>query len=387
VEQAYSCLTGHRLEPDFVTSRDAIDWGMQRPAQASRETGLAARPGCAIHPTAAAAIQHYYDNPSGETLKGDEFVSPAIVAASGSEAVASRIRNNDAVIFYNYRGDRPRELSAAFVFPDEAWRGVKASPDTGAVGFDRGPRLNLHYVTMTDYWEALAPYLAGVAFPKPPRMAGTAGEWVSSLELGQFRCAETEKYPHVTFFFNDYREDPWPGERRENPPSPKVKTYDMRPEMSAQEVCEAVLGRLGAADCEALLVVNFANGDMVGHTGNLAAAVAACETVDACVGRIVDAALARGGSAIVTADHGNAEQMMDPETGSAHTAHTTYDVPLIVVGEAFKGRRLRGDSDPAGWFDAARRAQRGRLGDIVPTALEMLGLGQPAEMTGRSLLV
>ncbi|MEZ6235343.1 MAG: 2,3-bisphosphoglycerate-independent phosphoglycerate mutase [Phycisphaerales bacterium] len=332
------------------------------------------------------AIQDYYDNPSGETLKGDEFVTPTAIG-SADEAAASRIRDGDSVIFYNYRGDRPREISAAFVFPDEKWATVKPSPDTGAVGFDRGHRLDLHYATMTDYWQALTPHVAGVAFPKPPRMVNTGGEWVSKQGLAQFRCAETEKYPHVTFFFNDYREEPWTGETRENPPSPKVKTYDLQPEMSAEAVCAAVLKQLHSDDCPALLVVNFANPDMVGHTGNLQAAIRACETVDACVGRIVDATLARGGSLIVTADHGNAEQMFDPATNAPHTAHTTYDVPLIVVGETVRGRRLRGDTDPAGWFDPSVRKARGRLGDILPTALEMMGIEQPREMTGESLLV
>jgi 2,3-bisphosphoglycerate-independent phosphoglycerate mutase len=290
------------------------------------------------------------------------------------------------VIFYNYRGDRPRELCAAYVFPEREWAAVKPSPDTGRVGFDRGRKLDLHFVTMTDYWDALSPYVK-VAFPKPARMRGIAGEFVSGLGLTQFRCAETEKYPHVTFFFNDYRDQPFPGERRENPQSPKVATYDLKPEMAAGDVRDAVLRRLRSSDCEPFIVVNFANGDMVGHTGSLPAAIRACETVDACVGAVVDAALARGGSLIVTADHGNAEQMWDPKTGSPHTAHTVYDVPLVVVGESCLGRRLRGDTDRRGWLDAALRAQRGRLADILPTGLDMLGLAPPPEMAGRSLLV
>lgn len=336
------------------------------------------------------AIQHYYDNPSGDTLKGDEFVTPTAIG-DHAQVNTSRIKNGDAVIFYNYRGDRPRELSAAFVFPDDKWAAVKPSPDSGKVGFDRGNKLDLFYVTMTDYWQALTPHVSGVAFPKPPRMTNIAGEWISKQPDGagskrQFRCAETEKYPHVTFFFNDYREEPFPGEVRENPPSPKVKTYDMKPEMSAREVCDAVLRRLAAEDCEDFLVVNFANADMVGHTGSLPAAIKACETVDACVGEIVNAALKRGGSLIVTADHGNSEQMFDPQTNSPHTAHTTYDVPLIVVSEKTRARELRGDREASGWFKPAVRSARGRLADIVPTALEIMGIPQPPEMTGRSLL-
>jgi 2,3-bisphosphoglycerate-independent phosphoglycerate mutase len=320
--------------------------------------------------SAGEAIQRYYDAPSAETLKGDEFITPTPIGASAEEVAASRIRDGDSVIFCNYRGDRPRELSAAFVFPDDVWAKVKPSPDTGKIGFDRGKRLDLEYVTMTEYWEALTPYVK-VAFPRPPRMRNIAGEYFSSLGLTQFRCAETEKYPHVTFFFNDYRDEPFPGEHRENPQSPKVATYDLKPEMAAYEVRDAVLRRLEARDCEDVLIVNFANPDMVGHTGSLKAAIRACEVVDECVGAIVDATLAKGGSLIVTADHGNAEQMWDPATNAPHTAHTTYDVPLYVVGKAFKGRKLR---------------EGGRLADIIPTGLEMLGLAQPGEMTGKSLL-
>ena len=341
VKQAYDCLTGRG---EFAA-------------------------GGRTAPSVAAGIQAYYDAPSGETLKGDEFVLPTAVG-SREEIGASRIKSGDSVIFYNYRGDRPREISAAFVFPDDKWAKVKPSPDSGRSGFDRGTKLDVEYVTMTDYWEALSPFVR-VAFPKPPKMVNTLGQWLSAKGLRQFRCAETEKYPHVTFFFNDYREEPFPGESRENPQSPKVATYDLKPEMSADQVLAAVLRRLDAPDCEDVIVVNFANGDMVGHTGSLAAAIKACETVDECVGRIVEKTLARGGGLIVTADHGNAEQMWDPATKAPHTAHTTYDVPLIVVGPAFKGRKLR-----AG----------GRLADIAPTILDMMGVPKPAEMTGTTLL-
>jgi 2,3-bisphosphoglycerate-independent phosphoglycerate mutase len=299
---------------------------------------------------------------------------------------ASRVRSGDAVVFFNYRGDRPREISAAFCFPDAAWAKVKPSPDSGKNGFDRGAKLDLHYVIMTEYWEALLPHVQGIAFPRPPKMKDIGGQTVSALGLTQFRCAETEKYPHVTFFFNDYRDEPFPGEHRENPQSPKVATYDLKPEMAGVEVAEAVLRRLASPDCEDVLIVNFANGDMVGHTGNLEAAVRACATVDQGVGRIIDATLARGGALIVTADHGNCEQMFDPETNAPHTAHTLYDVPLFVVGKGFQGRPLRGDREASGWFRPEVRAQRGRLGDIFPTALAMMGIEKPAEMTGRSLL-
>lgn len=346
---------------------------------------LTGRGSLTIATTPDAAIQAYYDAPTADNFKGDEYIPPTVIARDASDAAASRITDGDSVIFYNYRGDRPREISAAFVFPDERWAKVKPSPDSGKSGFDRGRKLDLCYVTMTAYWEELSG-LVQVAFPKPPKMINIGGEYVSKLGLTQFRCAETEKYPHVTFFFNDYRDPPFDGEHRENPQSPKVSTYDLKPEMAAHEICAAVLRRLDAADCEQLIVVNFANGDMVGHTGNLRAAVVACETVDACVGQILDATLRRGGSAIVTADHGNCEQMWDPASNAPHTAHTTYDVPLFVVGEAFRSRTLRGDNRVTNWDNAEARAARGRLADILPTALDMMGLPKPSEMGGRSLL-
>ncbi len=337
-------------------------------------TGRGDLGGAKAYASAEAAVQAYYDKPV-EGLAGDEFVAPSVIG-DDQKVAASRVRDGDVVIFYNYRGDRPREIVSAFVLPDELWAKVKASPDSGAVGFERGKKLDVEFVCMTAYSEALVPFVK-VAFPKPPKMADIAGEYFSKLGLTQFRCAETEKFPHVTFFFNDYRDDPFPGESRAIIQSPKVATYDLQPEMSAAGVRDAVLGRLGAPDCEPFIVVNFANGDMVGHTGSLPAAIKACECVDQCVGAIVEATLKRGGSLVVTADHGNAEQMFDPATGSPHTAHTTYDVPFIVVGERFKGRKLRG---------AGVGEERGRLADVVPTMLGMMGLSQPEAMDGRTLL-
>jgi 2,3-bisphosphoglycerate-independent phosphoglycerate mutase len=313
--------------------------------------------------SAVAAIEAYYANPLDPSRQGDEFIVP--VQVGSPEAVAaSRIADGDAVIFFNFRGDRPREITKAFVFDDAAWKAIQGG------GFDRGHRIpRLRFVTMADYEEGLP---VTVAFARPERMKGILGEALANAGLTQFRCAETEKFPHVTFFFNDYREEPFPGERRELIPSPKdVPTYDLKPEMSAFGVRDAVLRRLAAPDCEPVLIVNLANGDMVGHTGKLDAAIRACEAVDACVAAIVEAALARGGSAIVFADHGNAEQMWDPAGNCPHTAHTNYDVPAYVVGEAFRGRNLRSG---------------GRLADIAPTALEIIGLPPPDEMTGNSLL-
>ncbi len=369
---AFACLTGRGVGGMGVDAADTA----HTPHPIPHTPRLAS--------TAHAAIQAYYDAPTTDSQKGDEFIIPTMIGTPEA-ACATRITDGDSVIFYNYRGDRPRELSAAFVFPDDKWAKVKPSPDSGKAAFDRGTKLDLEYVIMTEYWEELLPFVK-VAFSKPPKMKNIAGEYLSSLGLRQFRCAETEKYPHVTFFFNDYRDPPFPGESRENPPSARVATYDAKPEMSAAEVRDAVLARLAAQDCEEFIVVNFANGDMVGHTGVLEAAVKACATVDACVGAIINATLKRGGSLIVTADHGNCEQMFDPDTGSPHTAHTTFDVPLYVVGEKFRGVKLRGDFDAAGWFDPKVRAKRGRLADIVPTALAMMGLSKPSEMTGESLM-
>ena len=332
-----------------------------------------------IAPTAHDAVRRYYDHPTNDSQRGDEFIVPTMIGADVKDALARRITNGDSVIFVNYRGDRPRELCRAFVLP-EFYGAMKPSPDTGEKGFDRGPRLNLEFATMTGYAEDLRPYVR-VAFPKPPKMENILGAWLSAHGVAQFRCAETEKFPHVTFFFNDYRDEPFEGERRSIVQSPRVATYDLKPEMSAFEVRDEVLARLRAwrehnghsgPPGEPVIVVNFANGDMVGHTGKLDAAVKACEVVDQCVGAIVDEVLALGGSAIVTADHGNAEQMWDPETNAPHTAHTTYDVPLIVVGARFRGRTLRSG---------------GRLADIAPTMLDMIGMETPREMTGTSLLV
>jgi 2,3-bisphosphoglycerate-independent phosphoglycerate mutase len=203
-------------------------------------------------------------------------------------------------------------------------------------------------------------------------MVNIGGDYLAQHGKTQFRCAETEKFPHVTFFFNDYREEPFPGEGRQMAQSPKVATYDLKPEMSANEVCDIVLSRINADDGEDMIIVNFANGDMVGHTGKLDAAIKAVETVDACVQKIVDATLAKGGKLIVTADHGNAEQMFDPQTNAPHTAHTLYDVDCIIVDEELSA-------------DTPLR-EGGRLADIFPTALALMGLEKPAEMTGVSLL-
>jgi 2,3-bisphosphoglycerate-independent phosphoglycerate mutase len=310
--------------------------------------------------SATEAIAYYYDHPAEPSMSGDEFVTPSVICDDG-HAPRATVRDGDSIIFYNYRGDRPRELTKSFVLENFD-------------GFARGQKLNLYYVTMTAYEQGLPVH---VAYPKPPKMANILGEYISSKGLKQFRCAETEKYPHVTFFFNDYRDPPFPGEDRQIIPSPKVlpdgrplMTYDQMPEMSAHGVCDEVVKRVNSNQFD-LIVVNFANGDMVGHTGVLSAAIKAVETVDLCVGRILDALQRQRGVAIVTADHGNCEQMIDPSTGGPHTAHTTYDVELIVADDRFKRKEL---------------LPGGRLADVAPTALHMMGITKPTEMSGRSLI-
>jgi len=305
--------------------------------------------------SAAAAVQHYYDNPLSETQKGDEFVpATAIVGADGKPLAT--FQDGDAVVFYNYRGDRPREITKAFVLD-------------GFAEFDRGPKLDLYYATMTEYESGLPVH---VISPKPPKLKNILAAAVASAGIAQFRCAETEKNPHVTFFFNNYNKDPFPGEDRACPASPKVPTYDMQPEMNAAEVTrltkEAILsGKYG------MIVVNFANPDMVGHTGSLPATIKACEATDAGVGELLAALKSVGGRAVVCADHGNAEMMWDPTVNGPHTAHTLNLVEVFVVGEGFT--------------KATKMRSGGRLADIAPTVLDLMGLPKPAEMTGESLIV
>jgi 2,3-bisphosphoglycerate-independent phosphoglycerate mutase len=305
-----------------------------------------------------AAIHHHIAHPISNTERGDEFMPPTRLLSDGV------IESGDTVIFFNFRGDRPRELCKAFVLDDAAWKNIQGG------GFDRAPHpTQLHFLTMSQYERGLP---TQVMFTRPDKMKNILGECVSAAGRTQFRCAETEKFPHVTFFFNDYREEPFPGEHREIIPSPRdVPTYDMKPEMSAAGVCDAVLRRIAAPDCESLIVVNFANPDMVGHTGSLPAAIKACEVTDACVQKIINATLARGGHLVITADHGNAEQMKSPATGEPQTAHTNFTVPLYIVSPALQSAKLRDD---------------GRLADIAPTLLQLLGVAQPADMTGRSLI-
>ena len=317
---------------------------------------LTGRKAYATAPSAVAAVQQYYDAPLSETQKGDEFVAATWIVGADSKPLAT-IRDGDAVLFYNYRGDRPREITKAFVAD-------------GFIGFDRGAKLDLYYATMTEYEKGLPVH---VVSPKPEKLKHILGEVVANVGIAQFRCAETEKNPHVTFFFNNYRSDPFPGEERACPPSPKVPTYDMQPEMSATEVTAtakaAILsGKYG------FIVVNYANPDMVGHTGSLPAAVKAVEATDRGVGELLVALAQMGGRAVVLADHGNCEQMWDFENNSPHTSHTLNLVEVFVVGEGFTAGKTKMRSG-------------GRLADIAPTVLQLMGLPKPVEMTGESLLV
>lgn len=310
----------------------------------------------ATAPNAEAAVQAYYDKPLNDSQKGDEFVPPTWIVGADGKPLAT-IGNGDAVVFYNYRGDRPRELTKAFVID-------------GFKDFDRGAKLDLYYATMTEYESGLP---VNVISPKPEALKNILGKVVSDAGIAQFRCAETEKNPHVTFFFNNYRKDPFPGEERACPASPKVATYDLQPEMSAPEVTKAAKAAIESGKF-GLIVVNYANPDMVGHTGSLPATIKAVEATDRGVGELLAALEKAGGRALVCADHGNAEQMWDPTVNGPHTAHTLNLVEVFVVGEGFaKGKtKLR---------------EGGRLADIAPTLLALMGLPKPAEMTGESLVV
>ena len=275
----------------------------------------------------------------------DEFVVPSIIGNG------AKIEDGDSVIFYNFRPDRAREITRALVDPEFD-------------GFET-KKMNLYFVTMTEY-DATMPNVH-VAF-KTEDLKNTYGEYVSSKGLTQLRIAETEKYAHVTFFFNCGKEEPFKGEDRILVPSPKVETYDMKPEMSAYEVTEKVVDAINAEKYDTI-ILNFANPDMVGHTGNLEAAEKAIEAVDTCVGKIIEALNKHNGVALITADHGNAEQMIDYKTGEPFTSHTTNPVPLILYG--MENVKIK----------------NGKLADLAPTMLDIMNLEKPEEMTGESLLV
>jgi len=292
------------------------------------------------------AVKNSYDN--GDT---DEFVKPTVVVENG-EAIGT-IKDKDSVVFFNFRPDRAREITRAFC-------------DDDFKGFER-ERLDITFVCFSDYDPTIPN--KSVAFHKIA-VTNTFGEWLASEGMTQARIAETEKYAHVTFFFNGGVETPNAGEDRILVNSPKVATYDLKPEMSAYEVCDKLVEAI-KADKYDVIIINFANPDMVGHTGIEAAAVAAVEAVDTCVGRAVDALKEVGGAMFICADHGNAEQLVDYETGAPFTAHTTNPVPFVLVN----------------YDDAYTLREGGCLADIVPTLIEMMGKVQPKEMTGKSLLI
>ena len=293
------------------------------------------------NPDPVDAMQKSYDD--GKT---DEFVVPVVCDKDGV------IKANDSVVFCNFRPDRAREITRTFV--DDAFTGFER----------RNGRFPLYYVCMTQY-DATMPNV-NVAF-KPESLDNTFGEYIAEKGLTQLRIAETEKYAHVTFFFNGGVEAPYQNEDRALIPSPKVATYDLQPEMSAYEVTDEVLKRIESGKYD-VIILNFANCDMVGHTGVMEAAVKAVEAVDTCLGKVVDAVTAKGGVAFITADHGNADRMIDTD-GSPFTAHTTNPVPFVVVGMPCKLR------------------EGGRLADIAPTMLKVLELPQPKEMTGESIIL
>jgi 2,3-bisphosphoglycerate-independent phosphoglycerate mutase len=311
---------------------DALVSGVGRPAESTQ-----------------AAIQRSYDE--GVT---DEFIKPAVITENG--APVATVKPGDAIICINFRPDRVRQITKAFVLPD----------------FDGCPREmidDLFYVTMTEYEKDLPVEIAFVTDDVKTPLAKV----VSDAGLKQLHVAETEKYAHVTYFFNGGREEQFPGEDWKLVSSPKVATYDLQPEMSAPGVRDTVINGIESGQYDFILV-NFANPDMVGHTGVPAAIIKACETVDACIGAIIPKLIERGGAALIIADHGNAELMIDPETGGPHTAHTTNPVPCILVAAPGLG------------LDNVTLREGGKLSDVAPTILDLMGVAPAAEMTGQSLI-
>ena len=295
--------------------------------------------------TATTAIEESYQK---EVF--DEFVKPTIITNKNGEPTAT-IKNNDSVIFFNFRPDRAREITRSLV--DKEFDGFETE------------KLNLYFVCMTPYDETMPN--VEIAFRKE-EIRNTFGEYISRKGLKQLRIAETEKYAHVTFFFNGGEEKQYEGEDRILVPSPKVETYDLKPEMSAYEVTDKVVEAIKSEKYDTI-ILNYANPDMVGHTGSIDAAIKALETIDECVDRVVKAINEVEGVLLITADHGNSEQMIDYKTGEPHTAHTTNPVPLAIVGIG------------------NRKIKEGRLADLAPTMLDLMELEKPREMTGESLLV
>ncbi len=318
--------------------------------------------------------------------KTDEFIEPCLMSDPAGKPL-TLIKANDSVVFFNFRIDRPRQLARAFTFPDfskanlpvgfDPYR-VKyqkthlAAPVPATEPFNRGPRIeNLYFATMTQYEKAIVEAGAKVAFP-PETVKLPLGAVIADAGYKQLRVSESEKERFVTFYFNGQQETAFDGEDRIIIPSPKVTTYDLKPEMSAKEITENVLAKIKVQGRYQFVLVNFANPDMVGHTGNIGAAVKACEVVDECLGKLNDFIMAYGGFMLVTADHGNVEEMIDPATGIIETEHSGNSVPFIVVSQKTMGRPVTLPS--------------GILADVAPTILKILGITIPSNMTGRNLL-
>jgi 2,3-bisphosphoglycerate-independent phosphoglycerate mutase len=300
----------------------------------------------------------------------DEFILPFVCVDSHGEPLA-RIRDEDACINFNFRADRARQITRALArkshLSTEDGRDLPGAEDLDRIILRERVPANLHYLCMTRYDKQFTlPYVV-----PPESLSNILANVMANLHLRNLRVAETEKYAHVTYFFNGGVEQPFPGEERVLVPSPKVATYDLKPEMSASGIADAVVKAVNDTAFD-VIVVNFANADMVGHSGKIPPTIQAVETVDACLGRIYSAVRQKGGAMIVTADHGNAEMMIDPATGGPHTAHTTNPVPLVIVSDEDKKFGLRPD---------------GALQDIAPTVLGLLGIPQPKEMTGHDLRV
>jgi 2,3-bisphosphoglycerate-independent phosphoglycerate mutase len=300
----------------------------------------------------------------------DEFVIPFVCTDAGGEPIAT-IRDEDACICFNFRADRARQITRALARNSglnvQGGRDLPGADDLdNTIPRDSVPQ-HLHYVCMTQYDKN---FTLPMVIP-PESMANILANVMGQSKLRNLRVAETEKYAHVTYFFNGGVEQPFPGEERVMVQSPKVATYDLKPEMSAAGIAQAIVKAVEDGTFE-VMVVNFANADMVGHSGKIEPTIKAVETVDACLGEIERAVKAKGGAMLITADHGNAEQMIDPATGGPHTAHTTNPVPFIVISENAKQYTLR---------------PNGSLRDISPTMLGMLNLPEPKEMTGQDLRV
>lgn len=312
-----------------------------------------------LAPSAAEAIQHYYDQ-----KVYDEQIPPTVIE-KGGKPVAT-IKSGDSVIFMNFRSDRAREITKAFILP----------------GFEKFPRTDLKdlvFVTMTEYEKDLP---VVVAYP-PQAIDNCLAKVVSDAGMKQLHIAETEKYAHVTFFMNGMIENEFPGEDRAIIPSPRVSTYDKAPEMSALQIAEKVVEEISKSTYD-LIILNFANPDMVGHTGDEQATIKANETTDKAMGMIVDAALAVGGVCLVTADHGNAEEVKNLMTGDMDKEHSTNPVPLLIIGKQFEGMRAPIGDVVGG--DLSMTTPVGMLGDVAPTILKLMELPQPIEMTGKPLI-